>query len=261
MIDYIVKDVRHYCNVKINKYSPIPSNTYPFYDLTFVISGNMTYLCNGEKYILGKNDAIFFTPDDVRERIRGNSPVHFVSFNFTLNEGHSITFEPYMKNCITTDIKKLVSVFSPSHLTQHYHAKEKVANILNYILLELSDTKTSDAKNEHVTRIIRYIDEHITEDISLKVISEQMSLSKEYVSSIFKKHMNITLTDYINKRKIHLAKDLISQNNMELNDVAEYVGYKNYSYFSRLFRKYYDITPVRLKRKKKQMSIDFYEKK
>ncbi len=252
MIDYIVKNVSHYCNVRLDKCSAIPSFPISYYDFTFVLSGSMTYLCDGKVCVLNKNDAVFIPPGSVRERKEGDKPVHFVSFNFTANDGQSLMFEPHIKNCITPDIRKLVSVFSPSHLTQHYHSKEKVANILNYILLELNDAKNLDSKNEHIMRIIRYIDEHITENITLTSISKEINLSREYISNKFKKEMNTTLTEYINKRKMLLAKDLISRNNMGLKDVAEYMGYKNYNYFSRLFKKYYDITPVGLKNKKKQ---------
>lgn len=253
MTEYIVKNISHYCNVRLNKCPAIPSFSISYYDFTFVLSGSMTYLCDGKVYVLNKNDAIFIPPGSVRERIEGEKPVHFVSFNFTVNHECTLSFPPYMKNCITTDIRKLVSVFSPAHITQHYHSKEKLANILNYILLELSDMQTIDTKNDHIIKIIRYIDEHITESITLSSISEEINLSREYISAIFKKEMKTTLTEYINKQKIRLAKDIISGNHMELRDVAEYVGYNNYNYFSRLFKKYYDITPIELKSRKNRL--------
>ena len=94
-----------------------------------------------------------------------------------------------------------------------------------------------------------YIEEHITEDLRLQKISEQMNLSKEYTSYIFKKETGKTLTDYVNERKILLAGELIRSGGISLTEVAAYLGFENYNYFSRLFKRYMEISPVMFKKK------------
>ena len=76
-----------------------------------------------------------------------------------------------------------------------------------------------------------------------------MNLSREYTSYIFKKEMGNTLTAYVNERKLLLAKELITDGAMNLTDIASYLGYENYNYFSRSFIKYLDITPIARKQK------------
>lgn len=121
--------------------------------------------------------------------------------------------------------------------------------MLNLILLELLDVVSLQSSNDHVLKITRYIGEHITEKISLQSISREIGLTKEYTAYIFKKELKRTLTDYINERKMLLAKDLILRDEMSLTDLASHLSYDNYNYFSRLFKRYFDITPVRLKSK------------
>lgn len=251
MSNYLVSDILHYCNVSLNSSDDIPQTTIDFYDFTFVLSGSMTYIAGRNTYVVKKNDAICLKPGTVRSRLPITEPVKFVSFNFHLLPGKELTFPEYLPNCIPENIKNLVSVFPQSHLLPYYHSKEKVANMLNYILFELQDVVALHWNNENVTRILRYIDSHITEKMSLQSISREVGLSKEYTAYLFKKETKKTLTDYINERKMLLAKDLILQNVMRLTELSIYLGYSDYSYFSKLFKRYFDVTPIGMRNRSK----------
>jgi len=244
-----VKDVIHYCNVCLEKCGEIFPHTIPYYDFTFMLEGTMVYYANDTKIVLQKNDAIFLPPGTLRAREAGSAQVRFVSFNFTVLDGVNFGFPIYMQDCINQNILKLVSVYPPSHLSFFYHAKEKCVNMLNYILYELLDAEAIKCDNEHVSKMLYYIEEHITEDLRLQKISEHMNLSKEYTSYIFKKETGKTLTDYVNERKILLAGELIQNGEMSLSEIAAYLGFENYNYFSRVFKRYMEISPVTFKKK------------
>ena len=47
-----------------------------------------------------------------------------------------------------------------------------------------------------------------------------------------------------------LAKELVLRNEMSLSDLSAYLGYENYNYFSRLFKRYFDVTPISLKNRR-----------
>ncbi|MBR4060794.1 MAG: helix-turn-helix transcriptional regulator [Lachnospiraceae bacterium] len=249
MQHYLVKDLSHYCNVTKSTYGIILEHPIPYYDFSFVLEGSMTYYVNGTKILLQKNDAIFLPPGTKRKREPVQGIVHFVSFNFTAVEGASFPFPQYMPNCINGNIRKLVSLYPPSYLSTFCYSKEKCINMLNYILLELAEASDLTSGNEHVMKILHYIEEHITENLTLQTISSKMNLSREYTSYIFKKEMGKTLTAYVNERKLLLAKELIIDGSMTLTDIASYLGYENYNYFSRIFKNNLGITPIALKQK------------
>lgn len=246
---YLVEDISHYCNVILKKCAPITERPIPYYDFSFVLEGSTTYYADGVKYILQKNDAIFLKPGTIRSREAGDAPLHFVSFNFTAPKDVDFSFPAYMQGCITSDIRKLVSLYPSSHLSSFYHAKEKCVNMLNYILFELLDASELKYDNEHVMKILYYIEEHITEDLTLQTISKVVNLSREYTSYIFKKETGKTLTAYVNERKLLLAKELILRGEMSLVDISRYLGYDNYNYFSRMFKRYLETTPMGIRRK------------
>ena len=245
----IVKEVLFYCNVSTKRVSKIAPRKINYYDLTFVLKGSLTYIINGEQYILHENDAIFLRPETLRERIAEDHQAKYVSFNFLLNE--DIAIENFLKGIINDDIKKLISVFPHSHLIDSFHSKEKIQSILNYIIYEIIDNVGYKSQNQHIIRILRYIEAHLTQNLTLEQISNHVHLTREYTANLFKKETGKTIIDYINKRKMLIAKNMIDSAQVSLKDVALSLGFENYCYFSKLFKKYYDTTPVKRRIRKR----------
>ncbi len=242
-----LKKITHYCNISVNGCAGMIPHSSDFYDLTFVLSGSMTYIVGGETVVLNKNDAVFIPPGVLNSRLKGSVPVHYVSFNFFPQEGFVAPFKTYMPSCITSDIRQLIQAFPQSHLSPYYHAEEKLLCILGYILYELMDFSEMQSTNEHIIAILRYVENNLDKKMSLATICKEINLTKEYTAHIFKKETGKTLVAYINERKMLLAKELI--NSMPLREVALRLGYDNYNYFSRLFRRHFDVTAVSLKTK------------
>lgn len=250
---YLVKDIIWYRNADVSGcHKMLPGKIY-YYDFTFVLEGTMTYYADGVKIVLHKNDAIFLKPGTIRARDEGITPTRYISFNFHTadNLDTGLSFPTYMPQCITENIRKMVSLYLPTKLNTLFYSKEKCILLLNQILYELLTASILNCQNEHVMKILNYIEEHITETLTLTTLSTYANLSKEYTSYIFKKETGKTLTAYVNERKLLFAKDLITNEKMSLKDTANYLGYENYNYFSTLFKKYMDTTPVALRQGKK----------
>ena len=246
--NYPVAELTHFCNVSVQKCTKIPENKIDFYDFTFVLEGSMTYIANGKRITLLKNDAIFLPPGTVRERETGTEPVAYASFNFYANTDFPLPFTPYMPNCINENIRKLIHVFPGAHRTGISFAQEKCTCLLNYILYELSDSVSRATDNVHVAAILRYIHEHMQERISLRALCAELKLTKEYTCTIFKKVLGKTITDYINERKMLLAREYILSGEIPLAEIATMLGYDNYNYFSRRFKRQFELTPMAFKK-------------
>ena len=236
---YIVKELLHYCSVTLKSQTHIEKAPIPYYDFTFVLKGEMTYAVDGKTYVLKENDAILIKPGSVRERFKTPNIAKYVSYNFTVFDDSVMPQKTYLKDVISHDIRQITSIFSASHISNIYSSKEKVINLLNYILLEIKDILNFDSNNKHIITIIKYINEHITEPISLNTVSNYVNLSKEYTSYIFKNETGKTVTEYINERKLFIAKEMVLGTNYSLVSISERLGYDNYSYFSKMFKKPY----------------------
>ena len=120
--------------------------------------------------------------------------------------------------------------------------------VLNYILFLLLDARRQETVNPHVMEMLRYIELHISSPITLSDLSAHVYLSREHTAHIFKKETGKTVTEYVNRRKMLLAKELLEGGEMSLTEIAQNLGFENYSYFSRVYKKTFGESPKKAKR-------------
>ncbi|MBQ7059905.1 MAG: helix-turn-helix domain-containing protein [Firmicutes bacterium] len=89
-----------------------------------------------------------------------------------------------------------------------------------------------------------YIASHLSEDLSSPLIARHFFMNPDYLNRLFKEDEGITLHQYILDTRIALVKKQLTSTNLSINQIAQSVGYDNFSYFSQLFRKKTGLTPV-----------------
>lgn len=90
---------------------------------------------------------------------------------------------------------------------------------------------------------LNYIHLNLSSPLSLKVIADYIKVSSSYLSSQFKKEMHMTLTQYILTQRINTSIKLLNTTNMQIQNIAWYVGINDVNYFARLFKKQTGLTP------------------
>ncbi len=98
-----------------------------------------------------------------------------------------------------------------------------------------------------VQRVITYIDTDLTADLSLKALSDSLNINPSYLSTLFKKEMGMTLTNYVNKKRIEHAVYLLSSTDMQIQNIAQYCGIPDVNYFTKIFKKVMNKTPSEFK--------------
>lgn len=101
----------------------------------------------------------------------------------------------------------------------------------------------SQKDNGIIDEITALINRDYTEEISIATIAEQVYLTPNYISMIFKKAKGYTIVDYITHLRIEKAKQLLSTTNLKIQEIAEQVGYSNPYYFSSVFKKKTGLQP------------------
>ena len=97
--------------------------------------------------------------------------------------------------------------------------------------------------SQSVAEIKKVIKNHFMKDIGLEDIAERVCLTPSYVSFIFKKETGSNLVKYLTDYRMKKARELLESSNMKIIDVGKACGYQNQSYFNKLFKNYYGITP------------------
>lgn len=105
-------------------------------------------------------------------------------------------------------------------------------------------------KTASVTEKLRqYIDAHYQEEIRRDALAEMVYLNTDYMSRIFKKEYGISISSYILQKRVEEAKNLLSHSNLPINTVSIYVGYSNFSYFTKMFKENTGYSPLEYRRK------------
>lgn len=94
-----------------------------------------------------------------------------------------------------------------------------------------------------VSRIVSYINDHYMQNITLSDICKDTEMSKQYCMRMFKKYMQMTIGDYVLDLRMRHAAYLLRSTYMNVNQAADYLGFSSTSYFSRVFKKYYGVSP------------------
>lgn len=110
--------------------------------------------------------------------------------------------------------------------------------------------KRAHRKLDIIDEIFIYINNHISEEITLNDLEKEFFISKFYLSKIFKEVTNMTIHSCILKRKLSYSKELIEQN-MPIVEVYSKSGFGDYTHFFRAFKKEFGMTPKEYYRKSK----------
>lgn len=114
------------------------------------------------------------------------------------------------------------------------------------MMLELSKCVLNHNKNTgmlYLRRAQDYISSHLTEEIRVPQLAEHAGINKSYLQSLFSRHMNCTITDYINQKRLEHAAFLLVNSSLSVTDVAFQSGYNSRQHFGSTFEKYYNISP------------------
>ena len=99
-----------------------------------------------------------------------------------------------------------------------------------------------------VQRTIVQIDADLAGDLSLKHLAQLQNINASYLSTLFKRETGQTVTDFVNQRRIQLARQLLSTTQLQVQTIARYCGIPDVNYFSKIFKKHTGQTPKEYRR-------------
>lgn len=94
-----------------------------------------------------------------------------------------------------------------------------------------------------IQKVINHIDMNLSQSLSLRHLSNLFSINPSYLSTLFKKEMGITITEFINRQKIRYAIALLNKTDAQIQNIASQVGIDDVNYFIKVFKKINGMTP------------------
>lgn len=127
---------------------------------------------------------------------------------------------------------------------------KSLSQLLHIICGSIVEIENVKSRSRHEIRsAIQWIKDNMKLPISLPIIADQVGLSPQYISRLFREETGTSVTQYITQVRMEKAVELLKQTNMKVYEIAEEVGIPSYRYFTVMFRNWTGVSPTDYKRK------------
>jgi len=262
----------------VSKHKMIKDGVYhdhDFAELAYILSGKGRYLVNDKEFDVEAGDLVICNPGVKHTHIITNPKeptIEFISgftdFHFKNMAVNSIQLKDggYILHT-TSELKQEISMHCYAMIAEregnksgrYFMFKTHLMQMLLLVMREIDDAECCEQKgcnfetynkNYAVNRIINYLNENYEQKISLEQIAHNMYLSPVYISKIFKEETGESPINYLIKIRLERAKEiLLEDDDKSIKSIANNVGYDDVYHFSKLFKKYYGISPLYYKKR------------
>lgn len=228
-------------------------------EVLLVYEGSGIYTIDNNKYIAKKGDLIFYNSGVVHDEFGGNGSnlgtycLGISNLKIVKLGNNKIIEDNYCPiiNCneYFGDILSMFDIIRKSIDVDGIHVAE-FSNFLVQALVvkfRIIIEKNGDVKQikepSLAIKVKIYIDKNYNENISLKSIAEAVNANQYYLSHIFKEEIGFSPMQYVTRRRIGEAQNLLINTQLSITEIAANVGYNNSNYFQNVFKKIVGYTP------------------
>lgn len=242
---------------------------HDFHKILIFLKGNVSYCVEGRTYELTPNDIIFIHAGEVHRPIQHDSTPYeriiiYVSKDFldsyrqekndlTLclkhaheNQSHVIRVPSFHSTRLGQIVRELeLSFRREEYANELYHEilfLEFMIQLNRAAIRDGIEYIANSASNPKMIAIIDYLNEHLTEDLTIDHLADTFYLNRYYLMHTFKEETGCTIGHYITTKRLLMARDLID-GGFPITNACYECGFKNYSTFFRAYKKNFGITP------------------
>ena len=227
---------------------------HDFDKITIFIKGSVSYMIEGKSYDLKPYDIVLVRHGDIHRLSVDNSKVYeriivYISPNFMdayHTDSYDLSYCFHKAELEHSNVLRIPSLEKSSlfraitRLEQSFSDNGYAAELYRQVLfLEFIDTRDYNSK---IQDILAFINENLSEDLSIDRLSGKFYISKYYMMRLFKQETGYTLGQYITQKRLLLAKELILSG-VPGTQACFDCGFRDYSTFSRAYKKQFQESP------------------
>ncbi|MCX7749819.1 MAG: AraC family transcriptional regulator [Clostridia bacterium] len=255
-------------------------NQHEFFEMVYIKKGNAIFEIAGEPAAIGPNDIVIIKPNQPHKFIvKSESGCEFIVLSFKFispkNTDYSeVSLEDFLKFItgresgafITLKVSQKNEIITLlNRILKEKESNELDSEFLNYLLVlelfvllsralksewENSIKEKSPKVKELIGIAVNYIRNNFERDISLGDIAKFVFLSPSYFTRAFKEEMGLSPINYLLQIRIERAKELLSDTELKISEIAQQVGFSNQQRFNEIFKKYTGLAPLQYRKQK-----------
>lgn len=243
----------------------INQHWHNFYQLVYVRRGSGAMVINGIFYPIGENDVIIVRPNEPHDFSTVSEKMETYEIKYILLDGFPDILKDaprYAAGDTDGSIKRALKQMEAESDSLGPYSKEIIALELCKILLlirrnlsRMESAETAPRIRDEgepgdalFARVTAYIDSNIDRQFTVRDISDYFYTEYTYFSRLFSAKYGIRLKQYINHKRLTLAKELITGTNLSLTEISQRCGFENLHRMERSFKKEEGISPSEFRR-------------
>lgn len=232
-------------------------HTHHFTELLFVVSGEGSFSFNQEQSPLRRGDLVIIPPyTEHTERSSQNHPLEYyvlgidgISF---LSQKDRECAQVFCNFEHDPSIHELFRQMLYEIRTAQYGSQTICQHLLETLILKIIRSQqlipvsiNSIRMTKECAQIKEYLDSNYAEHITLDTLTGLTHMNKYYMVHSFTKYAGLSPIQYLNQTRLKRAQHLLKNTNYSISDIASSTGFSSQSYFTQIFRKNFNMTPVK----------------
>ena len=136
----------------------------------------------------------------------------------------------------------VIRLYNIAEFSSWEDAFDNLCHVVHHVFAHV-DTSMENKYEDVINNVKLYIDNHLDGDTSLYALSTHVHLCQEHLLRVFKKQEGVTVLQYINDLKLAKAKQMLSETDMQIKEIATKLGFTSSGYFGRFFKSKLGVTP------------------
>ena len=228
-------------------------HTHSYTELFFIAGGKGQFLIQGQVFPVDVNNLVIINPNILHTELSLNAqPLEYIVLGL---EGVELASDDQfcildhiesseISSCFRNILREMeLMPIGYQEICQAY-MEILIIRLMRNAALTMQEDSQSASGNRQCAAIKRYMDLHFKEPLTLEQLAGEAHMNKYYLSHTFKREYGISPINYLIARRIDESKYLLAETDLSMSQIAQILGFSSLSYFSQVFRKANDTSPM-----------------
>ena len=239
-------------------------HTHNHAELFYIVGGKGQFLIEDHLYPVNTNHLVIINPNVTHTEVSLNAqPLEYIVLGIEGVE-LSITENSNGQFCILDHFESMDITSCLRNILREMELKQPgyedicqafmeilIIRLMRSTGLSVPAEPQNSVGNHQCAAVRRYIDHHFKESLTLDQLAEEAHMNKFYLSHAFKQEYGISPINYMISRRLEESKYLLAETDLSMSQIAQLLGFSSLSYFSQVFRRTQESTPMEYRQQNK----------
>lgn len=261
-------------SVRTNSFNMPQNHSHDSYEIYYMRAGERFYFIKDRSYHVTKGDLVLIHPNVLHKTTESRSPNHErILINFkesfmanihgeiveglyqVFDEGPILHMDARELLAVETLMEKMLREKKQPDDASEGYMKLLLGELLLMILRHVRQSDRKGRSTEHpttlhrkVSDIVKHINEHFYEPLSLKGLADHFHISSYYLCRIYKEVTGFSVIEYVNTLRVQEAQKLLKNTRISVTGITEKVGFESSTHFGRIFKAHCGMSPLQYRK-------------